>query len=215
MLRPTGVAPAVDRARQRSVKPGRVACVISKCWASVPKVRRIVEVEPVPLATKCWSSVRSGAGRPMRPAPRAALGPVSPSAVSAAASCGNQFHVVHDDEAVEVRPSVFRTGRRQSRVRGIAVAPDGQISLDTALRIEHQIPCAAVSGMSFTVFVTMPLNQRKRSSPRTELAASNPDRVLRLLWPKPLFPGLERQTVAESSFPGIRSDWALLAPEFS
>ena len=48
-----------------------------------------------------------------------------------------------------------------------ALPPDHQVALDSPLRVQHQVPCAAVCGRSFTVFVTMPLSQRKRSSPRT------------------------------------------------
>ena len=80
----------------------------------------------------------------------------------------NQFDIVHDDEVIEVREQARHTGRRQFRVRvrRLRATRSGRPGC---------VPARSAPGSrrrrsgarSFTVLVTMPLSQRKRSSPRT------------------------------------------------
>ena len=85
-----------------------------------------------------------------------------------------QFHIVHDDEALQVSQQLFVLIGGNLQLERIALAPNVQIALNAPLRVSTRFHAPPLAARSFTVLVTMPLSQRKRSSPRTATRRSQP-----------------------------------------
>ena len=114
--------------------------------------------------------------QPSRASTSAALRPGQPQGrLARQGSQRHQFHIVHDDEVVEVgqQAVVLIGGNLQFQIVLLCARPSGRPGCVPA----HSAPGSMrrrSAARSFTVLVTMPLSQRKRSSPRTATRRSQP-----------------------------------------
>ena len=93
-------------------------------------------------STRVPVSGSESVGRLNRPSTSSAAGPVNPSAASPLRS--TQLHIVHDDEAFQMRLQPLVLVGRNIQFQSVVLAPNRQVALHPPLRIQHQVPRSAV-----------------------------------------------------------------------
>ena len=150
------VSPAAGRPESHSARQCAIAAHDPNC-------------QPIPLHAR--SRHRFGQRRqvPCRPALRRPADPSGPRPSPASPGpARNQFHIVHDDEVLQMRqqPVILVGGRSPVPAHRPRAKPSGLPGSGPAHSAPGSRPRRSAL-RSFTVFVTMPLSQRNRSSPRT------------------------------------------------
>ena len=117
----------------------------------------------------------------------------------------HQLDIIHDDEALKMGQQTIILVGSYLQFKLVFFAPNRQVALDPALRVEHHVPCAGPRDQIRTR-CSLPSRSANGSDLRRArlFAASNQDHGLRLPEPVPLFPPLTRQTPVESMCPILR-----------